>query len=411
MKSLRIHQRLLIFLTASLAVACLISPWMSLGADWTAAQWPELLSERVPFSKIFNRAFMIAGIMLFIFFRRILVPPEIKHLLTPGAHIAWRNFLTGWGLALVSMVLLGAVMAAADVFAPYFRLSRGEMLGRLAGALFAGVFVGFLEELFFRGILFFGLREHGHALRAYFLANLFYSVLHFVKPGESYFLEGLDVFAGFRHLLTTFDPFLRPLELLPGIIGLFLIGVVFSYALARTGNLYLSIGLHAGWIFSLEIVSRLRQLQSPGFGLGLRLHRSEDRQRRCHLDRHFAGRHGNQPPHPAARQSQAVSLPQERRDLFGDPLRDQAISRAVWMNRIASQCGVGKNPFHHSRYVKRAELLSSFFKDGRVLIGEKTKPHAGDHHHRPVSLHLPDNFLEIFARVLQRHSPEKIIAA
>jgi len=225
---------------------------MSLGADWTAAQWPELLSERVPFSKIFNRAFMIAGIMLFILFRRILVPPEIKHLLTPGWHIAWRNFLTGWGLALVSMVLLGAVMAATDVFAPYVRLSRGEMLGRLAGALFAGVFVGFFEELFFRGILFFGLREHGHELSAYFLANLFYSVLHFVKPGERYFLEGLDVFAGFRHLLTTFDPFLRPLELMPGIIGLFLIGVVFSYALARTGNLYLSIGLHAGWIFSLK---------------------------------------------------------------------------------------------------------------------------------------------------------------
>lgn len=252
MKSLRIHHRLLIFLAASLAVTCVISPWMSLGADWFAAQWPTLLPERVPFSKIFNRAFMIAGILLFIIYRRILLPAEIKRLLTTGAHIAWRNFLMGWGLALGSMVLLGAVMTAVDVFTPYFRVSLGKALSRIAGAIATGVFVGFMEELFFRGILFLGLREQGPPLRAYFLANLFYSGLHFVKPGNNYFLQGLEVSAGFRHLLTTFEPFLEPLQILPGIIGLFLIGVVFSYALARTGNLYLSIGLHAGWIFSLQ---------------------------------------------------------------------------------------------------------------------------------------------------------------
>ncbi|MGH7854823.1 MAG: lysostaphin resistance A-like protein [Candidatus Binatia bacterium] len=252
MKSLRIHHRLLIFLILSLAVTCVISPWMSLGADWFAAQWPTVLPERVPFSKVFNRAFMIAGIILFIIYRRILLPAEIKQLLTPGSHIAWRNFLIGWGLALGSMVLLGAAMVITDVFTPYFRLSLASALSRIASAIVAGAFVGFSEELFFRGILFLGLRENGHPLRAYFLANLFYSVLHFVKPGDDYFLQGLDVFAGFRHLLTTFKPFLEPLELLPGIIGLFLIGVVFSYALARTGNLYLSIGLHAGWIFSLK---------------------------------------------------------------------------------------------------------------------------------------------------------------
>jgi membrane protease YdiL (CAAX protease family) len=252
MKSLRNHHRLLIFLTASLAVTCVISPWMALGADWFADRWPTLLPERVPFAKVFNRAFMIAGILLFIIYRRILLPAELKRLLTTGARIAWRNFSIGWGLALFSMVLLGAAMTAADVFTPYFRVSLEKALSRIASALAAGVFVGFLEELFFRGILFLGLREYGPPLRAYLLANLFYAALHFVKPGDDYFLQGPDFFAGFRHLLTTFDPFLDPLEILPGIIGLFLIGIVLSYALARTGNLYLSIGLHAGWIFSLQ---------------------------------------------------------------------------------------------------------------------------------------------------------------
>jgi uncharacterized protein len=127
-------------------------------------------------------------------------------------------------------------------------------LARFASALASGVFVGFLEEIFFRGMLFLSLYDQGRPLRAYVLANLFYSLLHFVKPGASYFLDHLDVMAGFRHLLTTFEPFLEPVPLLPGVFGLFLIGVVLSYALARTGNLYLSIGLHGGWVIGLKTI-------------------------------------------------------------------------------------------------------------------------------------------------------------
>jgi len=75
-----------------------------------------------------------------------------------------------------------------------------------------------------------------------------------VKPDVEYFLDPTDPLAGFRHLLNTFEPFSEPLLLLPGIFGLFLIGVVLSYALARAGHLYLAIGLHAGWIVGLKMI-------------------------------------------------------------------------------------------------------------------------------------------------------------
>ena len=81
-KSMQSHQRLLIFLLLVLALTCVISPWMALGADWIAARWPSLLSERVPFSRVFNRAFMFAGIIAFILARRVLIPTQIKTLLT-----------------------------------------------------------------------------------------------------------------------------------------------------------------------------------------------------------------------------------------------------------------------------------------------------------------------------------------
>jgi hypothetical protein len=254
MKSLKTHQYLLIFLLVILALTCLISPWMALGADWFAERWPEVMSERVPFSRIFNRAFMIAGIIVFIFGRRVIFPAQLKALLPVSSARGWRNLLTGWTLGVISIAFLVTVMSVADIFTPFFRLTWDESLSRMTSAFFAGIFTGFFEEVFFRGILFFGLRRQGWTLGAYVLANLFYSLVHFVKPGENYFLEGVDPFAGFRHLLTTFEPFLTPVPLVPGILGLLLIGVVLSYALERTGNLSLSIGLHAGWVFSLKVI-------------------------------------------------------------------------------------------------------------------------------------------------------------
>jgi len=245
-------RRFILFLLAALALTCVMSPWLALGADWARQRWPELISEPIPFSRVFNRAFMIAGIVSFIFCRRIFAGVQWKQLLLMKPADGCRDLFTGLALALGSMVVLIAAMAASDVYEPFFRVSLGRALRTFASALSAGIFAGALEEIFFRGLLFKGLYETGRPLRAYLFANLFYSMIHFVKPGEAYYLSGVQPLAGFRHLLTTFAPFLDPLAILPGILGLFLIGVVLSYALVRTGKLYLSIGLHAGWIIALK---------------------------------------------------------------------------------------------------------------------------------------------------------------
>ena len=227
---------------------------MALGADWIQLNWPSLIDERVSFPRVFNRAFMVAGIIGFVVARKFIFPPRLKPLLLPGVGQATRLLSIGWTLAVASTALLVAFMTISTIFVPFFRLSWGESISRLISAFFAGSFASFLEEIFFRGILFLGLRDTGHPWAAYVFANLFYSGLHFVKPGEPYFLNGIEPLAGFRHLLSTFEPFYHPLDLLPGIFGLFLIGVILSYALVRTGNLYLSIGLHAGWVFGLKVI-------------------------------------------------------------------------------------------------------------------------------------------------------------
>jgi uncharacterized protein len=248
------HQRLLVFLLLVLALTCVISPWFAVGADWFARNWPEVQLERYPFSRIFNRAFMFSGIILFFACRRFPRLGRISELGLTKQRKARVDAVMGWCLAVVSMIALGCAMSVVGVFTPYFRLSLSESVRRCGEAFVAGVFVGLLEEIFFRAILFKGLLEQGKAIRAFVLANLFYSAIHFVKPGERYFLQGLDPFAGFRHLISTFAPFLDPVSFLPGFIGLFLIGVILSYAYMRTDSLYLAIGLHAGWIFGLKTI-------------------------------------------------------------------------------------------------------------------------------------------------------------
>jgi uncharacterized protein len=250
MKSMSTHQRLLIFLLFVLALTSILSPWFALGVGWLVDHLPGL--EHYPFSRIFNRTFMISGMVLFFICRRLLKIGKLSELGLVTLGQGGSDLLRGWTLAVTSMAALLLAMSVAQVFEPTFRLSFSRSLSRCFSAFLSGVFSGTLEEIFFRGILFKGLLQGGTLFRAFVLSSLFYAALHFVSPGEAYFVNGLEPMAGFRHLFYTFTPFLEPLNVLPGMFGLFLLGIVLSYAFLRTGNLYLPIGLHAGWIFSLK---------------------------------------------------------------------------------------------------------------------------------------------------------------
>lgn len=260
------YQRLLIFVLLVLALTALISPWAATAWDLISRANGAAPDDRIPFSRFFNRFFMISGVILFFAYRPLLRIDSPSQLgLAPRAG-AMRDIATGLCLALGSMLMLGIIMSLNGVYKPFFRLSLSESVEECVQALLTAFTVGFLEEIFFRGIIFRGLLEDWKPLPAFLTANLFYSALHFVKPGEYYFLSGIDPWAGFRHLFSTFTPFLEPSEIGPGLIGLLLIGIVLSYAFLRTGSLYLAIGLHAGWIISIKTVRVFGDYQRENLG-------------------------------------------------------------------------------------------------------------------------------------------------
>jgi membrane protease YdiL (CAAX protease family) len=260
------YQRLLIFVLLVLGLTALVSPWAATAWDLISGANAAAQEDRIPFSRIFNRFFMISGVLLFFACRSLLMIDSLSQLgLSPRTRAA-SDVAIGVCLALGSMFVLGFIMSSAQVYEPFFRLSLGESVELYLKAILTGLTVGFLEEIFFRGIIFRGLLEDWKPLPAFVTANLFYSALHFVKPAEQYVLSGIDPWAGFRHLFSTFAPFLEPTEIIPGMIGLLLIGIVLSYAFLRTGTLYLSIGLHAGWIISIKTVRVFGDYQRESLG-------------------------------------------------------------------------------------------------------------------------------------------------
>ncbi len=248
------YRRVLILILLALFFTTLLSPWVAAFWNFVLDLRPQWEMPRYPFSRMFDRTFMIMGIILFFAFRRRLEINSASQLGLGPFQEGYPDLLRGFLLALVSFIVLGFAMSLAQVFTPYFRLSISEALQDFSKALLAALTVAFLEEIFFRGILFKGLVEDWRPAGAIVVTSLFYSAIHFVTPAEKIPLSGLHPLAGIRHLIQAFRPFLDLPPLLPGIFGLFLLGIVLCYAYHRSGSLYLSIGLHAGWVLGLKII-------------------------------------------------------------------------------------------------------------------------------------------------------------
>lgn len=96
---------------------------------------------------------------------------------------------------------------------------------------------GFIEELLFRGFILQNLFEDFSKNVSIIVSSYIYAQLHFLR----------------------FDLSLK--EIILPIIGLFLVGLVLSYAYLLTNSLWMSIGMHTGWIYLITITNQLQLLK------------------------------------------------------------------------------------------------------------------------------------------------------
>jgi membrane protease YdiL (CAAX protease family) len=223
------------------------------------------------FGKVMRRILMLVALIVFVFFGRSLkIATLISSAIRPR-HGFFRQFLFGFLMAGISLliyyslaILFGAWMIHVDYN------SVGIIVSKIIKYVLLGCLIGFIEEAFFRGFILQSFMENMSLPVAVCTCSLIYSLLHFFRADVPV-ATGFQAFVGFTTMIQFFKPLVfQFIRHLPSIVGLFLVGAVLSYAFIQTKSLYLSIGLHSGWVFMMKadglFLDRIRGMREWFFG-------------------------------------------------------------------------------------------------------------------------------------------------
>jgi uncharacterized protein len=247
----RILRAFLVYLGVVFLGAALVAPWVYLGIQH-AAESSSFLSgvASKPFHRYVNRAILVLAIL------------GIWPLLRATGVSSWRavGFLpvTGQGRVLARGFLLGFFSLAGVALAAGLSgaravqsdLTLSRFLLTCGGALATAITVSLLEEALFRGLLFGRLRVALGDTSGLLGSSLIFALVHFFQrppaPSEITPWTGLWTLGQMLHGLVEWRTWM------PAFLTLCLAGWILALLYKRSGAIYASIGLHAGWIFWLK---------------------------------------------------------------------------------------------------------------------------------------------------------------
>jgi membrane protease YdiL (CAAX protease family) len=238
---------LLIYAVAVFVGGALIAPWL-----WWAVQQaaPASALAHDPFHRYVNRALEGAALVGIWPLLRSLKAASFRDLgLVKPAGQSGR-LAAGLALGFGSLACVAAIALAAHGRVPDSSLGPAVLASKLAGAVLTAVLTAVLEEILFRGAIFGSLRHAWDWRLALLASSMIYAILHFLRQAD---LPGpIRWDSGLRTLPLMLAGFADPAAVIPGFFSLTLAGIILGLAYQRTGNLYFSIGVHAGWIFWLK---------------------------------------------------------------------------------------------------------------------------------------------------------------
>jgi membrane protease YdiL (CAAX protease family) len=237
---------LLIYLVVVFGGGALVAPELYESVQWAAGRWAAMGKlAGSPFSRYVLRSVLgLAVILLWPLLRGCGMLKAREMGLAGNGRIV-REFVSGF------FVGFGSLAAAAGLAivcgGRSANLGRPDFTHVLLGAATTAIVVAVLEELIFRAALFGILRKAFPWAVALVISSAVYASLHFIQkpPTPSH----LDWLSGFRILPQMLD--LSGVSISPAVFTLFLAGSALALAYQRTSALFMSIGLHAGWIFWL----------------------------------------------------------------------------------------------------------------------------------------------------------------
>jgi membrane protease YdiL (CAAX protease family) len=183
-----------------------------------------------------------------------------------GYSLPRRVFLTQMGVGFVAgaalMIPLALTLLVLAIVVPNHGLTPLVLAALLGQGLLTGVAVGLIEETFFRGILYEGIRKESGILVATLMSSGVYAASHFL--GGSLRLPASEVafLSGFRVVGDVFSKFGEPLQLLDSLLALGALGILLCLIRARTGAIAAGAGFHGGAVCAITVLRGCSQLNA-----------------------------------------------------------------------------------------------------------------------------------------------------
>jgi uncharacterized protein len=250
--------KLAAYFIATIVIGAILAPILFWSAQSLAAHGVFPFLARYDFETFFHRALLIAAVLLLWPLLRVSHVRSLADLgLAPNSR--WgRDLCAGAVISVVPLLFCAALFITLRVYA--FRHSFAWP--RFGKMLMASIAVPFIEEAFFRGIVLGVLLRTGWNYIAIFAVSAIFAAVHFLKAPERT-SEIVTWTSGFSSIAHAFDGIGDPMMLASALATLFVIGCILADARVLTHSLWLSIGLHAGWIFGSGTFSLLARQRIP----------------------------------------------------------------------------------------------------------------------------------------------------
>ena len=242
----------------------LLAPWLFWGSGWLAGHisWLAWLGD-YPFRRVFDRAFLLAALAGLWPLLRCLGYRSWAELGFARSAQWWRHLGLGFVLGIASLVVaIGVARRPLHVDKP-----AAAVIAELLRLLLTAGVVGLIEETFFRGGLQGALQRGLGLPTAWIASSVIYAAAHFLQPvGGNIEAAAVVWHSGFDWLGRVVAGSFAGSGVGISFVSLVLAGGLLGWAFARTRALYLSIGLHAGWVLPNEFARWLgagKIIQSP----------------------------------------------------------------------------------------------------------------------------------------------------
>jgi membrane protease YdiL (CAAX protease family) len=207
-----------------------------------------------PVHRVMNRlAMLIALVGLVVLTRRL----RLSHRSALGYGIPRGDFLRqlalGWAAGVGLMLPLVAALLVFDVRQIKPGLD-GDLPAMIVQGLLSGLVVAFIEETFFRGVLFTAVARSAGARAAIIAPSILYAALHFLGGKLRVPAEQVSWEHGFHVLSRLFERYAQPLAFIDSFLALVALGILLAFVRLRTGAIAACIGLHAAGVCTIFIL-------------------------------------------------------------------------------------------------------------------------------------------------------------